>query len=56
MAKKAKGTRIQVGVACMECKRTNYNTQKNKKNNPERLEMDKYCNSCRKHTKHKETK
>ena len=30
----------------------NYNTMKNKKNNPDRLEMNKYCRFCRKHTVH----
>ena len=29
---------------------------KNKKNNPDRMEMKKYCRFCRKHTVHKETK
>ena len=31
-------------------------TKKNKKNDPDRLEMNKYCKFCRKHTLHKETK
>ena len=29
---------------------------KNKKNDPDRLEMKKYCRFCRKHTVHTETK
>jgi large subunit ribosomal protein L33 len=29
---------------------------KNKKNDPDRLEMRKYCRFCRKHTVHNETK
>ena len=29
---------------------------KNKKNNPDRVEMQKYCKFCHKHTLHKETK
>ena len=33
-----------------------YTTTKNKKNTPDRLEMNKYCRHCRKHTLHKETK
>ncbi|MBR3639892.1 MAG: 50S ribosomal protein L33, partial [Clostridia bacterium] len=28
----------------------------NKKNDPDRLELNKYCRFCRKHTLHKETK
>ena len=31
-------------------------TTKNKKNNPDRLEMKKYCRFCKKHTVHTETK
>ena len=31
-------------------------TTKNKKNNPDRLEMKKYCRFCKKHTVHRETK
>ena len=33
----------------------NINT-KNKKNNSERIELNKHCRFCRKHTLHKETK
>ncbi len=29
---------------------------KNKKNSPDRLEMNKYCRFCKKHTLHRETK
>ena len=36
--------------------RKNYNTTKNKKNNPDRLELKKYCRFCKKHTVHRETK
>lgn len=43
-------------LACTECKNRNYNTDKNKKNNPDRIEMNKYCPHCKKHTLHKETK
>lgn len=52
----AKGTRVKVTLACSECKRRNYNTMKNKKNDPDRLSMKKYCPFCRKHTVHTETK
>ena len=31
-------------------------SMKNKKNDPDRLELSKYCPFCRKHTPHKETK
>ena len=31
-------------------------TNKNKKNDPDRIEMKKYCKFCKKHTLHRETK
>lgn len=43
-------------LQCTECKNKNYSTMKNKKNTTEKLELSKYCRSCRKHTPHKETK
>jgi len=45
-----------VTLACTECKRRNYITNKNKVNNRDRLELKKYCPSCRKHTAHRETR
>ena len=48
--------RNAVTLACTECKNRNYQTNKNKKNNPDRLEFNKYCKFCKKHTLHKETK
>ena len=48
--------RVKITLACTECKQRNYNTMKNKKNSPDRLEMNKYCRFCRKHTLHRETK
>ena len=35
--------RVKITLACTECKQRNYNTMKNKKNDPDRLEMSKYC-------------
>ena len=48
--------RKAVTLACVECKQRNYQTNKNKKNDPDRLEFNKYCKFCKKHTLHKETK
>ena len=42
--------RVKITLACTECKQRNYNTMKNKKNSPDRLEMNKYCRFCKKHT------
>ena len=55
MASKA-GARIKITLRCSECKQRNYVTKKNKKNTPDRLELNKYCPYCRKHTVHNETK
>jgi large subunit ribosomal protein L33 len=54
MAKK--DIRIVVTLACTECKERNYTTQKNRRNDTNRLEIKKYCSRCRTHTLHRETK
>ncbi|MGD0472793.1 MAG: 50S ribosomal protein L33 [Candidatus Velthaea sp.] len=54
MAKKE--TRVMITMACTECKRRNYNTQKNKQKTTARLELSKYCRFCRCHRSHRETK
>ncbi|MBU4534087.1 MAG: 50S ribosomal protein L33 [Eubacteriales bacterium] len=48
--------RVGVTLACTQCKRRNYQTNKNKKNDTGRIEMKKYCKWCDTHTLHKETK
>ncbi|KXB46091.1 ribosomal protein L33 [Tissierellia bacterium KA00581] len=48
--------RDKIILACTECKNRNYNTKKNKKVTTNRLELNKYCNFCKKHTLHRETK
>ena len=45
-----------IHLACGDCKRRNYSTTKNRRKSSERLELSKYCRSCRKHTPHKESK
>lgn len=48
--------RVAVTLACNDCKQRNYTTTKNKKNDPGRIEMKKYCRYCHTHTLHKETR
>ncbi len=48
--------RVQITLACEECKRRNYTMTKDKKKHPDRMETKKYCRFCRTHTPHKETK
>ncbi len=45
-----------IHLVCSECKRKNYTTTKNKRRTPDKLELKKYCSSCRTHTLHKEGK
>ena len=46
--------RVNVTLACTECGDRNYISTKNKRNNPERVEMKKYCSRDNKHTLHRE--
>ena len=48
--------RVGVTLACTDCKNRNYTTQKNKKNDPDRIEFKKFCPHCKTHTVHRETK
>jgi large subunit ribosomal protein L33 len=43
-------------IACTVCKTTNYFTNKTKAVGDKKLEMKKFCSTCRKHTPHKESK
>ena len=45
-----------IQLACTECKTRNYTTRKNKKNDPSRIELQKYCPRERRHTLHREAK
>ncbi len=47
MAKKA--ARSHIILACTECKERNYITEKNRRNDPSRIELNKYCSRCRTH-------
>lgn len=56
LCKEVPWMRVKITLACSECKQRNYDTKKNKRNDPDRLEMSKYCRFCKKHTVHKETR
>ncbi|MGH7666227.1 MAG: 50S ribosomal protein L33 [Candidatus Dormibacteria bacterium] len=45
-----------ITLQCSQCQERNYTTQKNKRNDPDRVELRKYCRRCRQHTAHRETK
>ena len=48
--------RNRITLECTECKNRNYESFKNKKNDPDRLTFNKFCPNCKKHTAHKESK
>lgn len=48
--------RVTVTLACTSCKQRNYTSNKNKRNNPDRLEKKKYCKFCNSHQLHRETR
>lgn len=48
--------RVNLTLKCTECAMENYITKKNKKNNPQRIEMNKYCPKCTRSTLHREKK
>ena len=50
------GNRALVTLSCTVCKEKNYRVSKNKKKDPKRLELNKYCSRCKKTTLHKEEK
>ncbi|MGQ9546054.1 MAG: 50S ribosomal protein L33 [Dehalococcoidia bacterium] len=56
MAKKKGDLRVVVHLACTGCSRRTYTTTKNSKNDPQRLELRKYCPECRTYTVHREAK
>jgi large subunit ribosomal protein L33 len=53
VAAKSTDIRPKITMACTECKERNYITKKNRRNDPDRLELKK-C--CRTHTVHRETR
>ncbi len=48
--------RVNITLACTECKRKNYVSVKNKKNTSERIELKKYCPWEKRHTVHREVR
>lgn len=54
MAKKA--VRDVIYFACTECGERNYTSEKNRRNDPSRLELNKFCPRCGVYRLHRETK
>ena len=55
MAKKG-DNRIGVTLACTDCRERTYLTQKNRRNDPNRIELNKFCPRCRTHRLHREVR
>ncbi|MDD5082539.1 MAG: 50S ribosomal protein L33 [Dehalococcoidales bacterium] len=55
MAKKTENRGI-IHLACTECKEITYTTTKSRRNDPQRLELQKFCPRCRTYRLHRETK
>jgi large subunit ribosomal protein L33 len=51
-----RGNRTIISLECGQCKNRNYTTTKNKRKSQDKLELSKFCPTCRKHTDHKEGK
>ncbi len=52
----ATDVRPKITLACTECKERNYITKKNRRNDPDRLELKKFCPRCNTHRTHRETR
>ena len=48
--------RPKITLACEVCKHRNYITKKNRRNDPDRLELKKFCPNCGKHQAHRESR
>ncbi len=54
MAKKE--DRVVIDLACAECRERTYTTEKNRRNDPDRLELRKFCPRCRTQRVHREAR
>ncbi len=54
MAKKE--DRMVITLGCPDCRERTYTTTKNRRNDPDRLELNKYCPRCRAHKIHREVR
>ena len=56
MARKTVDVRLIITLQCGDCRERNYPSVKNRRNDPQRLELRKYCSRCRNHTSHREVR
>ena len=48
--------RILITLGCTDCSERTYHSSKNRRNDPDRLELKKYCPRCRAHKVHREVR
>ena len=51
-----KEDRIIIHLACTECRERTYATTKNRRNDPDRLELNKFCPRCHVRRRHREVR
>ena len=56
MARRKGEVRDIITLACADCRERNYNSVKNRRNDPQRLEFRKYCPRCHGHRVHREVR
>jgi large subunit ribosomal protein L33 len=55
MARK-QGNRVLITLACSDCRERNYASQKNRRNDTQRIELTKFCPRCGGHRVHREVR
>ena len=55
-SRKTADIRPIITLQCGECRERNYTSVKNRRNDPQRLELRKYCSRCRTHRAHREVR
>ncbi|MCH8106866.1 MAG: 50S ribosomal protein L33 [Chloroflexi bacterium] len=56
MARKTTGARQIITLQCGDCRERNYTSSKNRRNDPQRVELRKYCSRCQGHKVHREVR
>lgn len=56
MASRNSEVRPKITMACTVCRNRNYITRKNRRNDPDRMMLKKFCPHCGTHRGHRETR
>ena len=51
-----RGDRLVITLECMDCGSRGYVSSKNRRNDPDRMDLRKFCARCREHRRHRETR